>query len=62
MAAVDYYAKPNEPVDPYIGLGVGVQYNIATVDFGIYRFQTDAVPFHSAGKSAPSFTCTVVKE
>ena len=48
MAAADYFIKPDEKTDPYIGLGVGIQYNIATTDFGIYRFEDDAVPFSFA--------------
>jgi outer membrane protein len=44
-AVVDYYAKPDEKVNPYAGLGLGVEYNVATVDFGIYRFETDGWPF-----------------
>jgi hypothetical protein len=45
LAVIDYYAKPDEPVNPYVGLGLGVQYNVATVDFGIYRFEDDGWPF-----------------
>lgn len=45
IAAVDYFVKPDEPINPYIGLGLGVQYNIATVDFGVYRFEKDGWPF-----------------
>lgn len=45
LAMADYYAKPGEPLNPYIGLGAGVQYNVASVDFGIYRFEKDAWPF-----------------
>ena len=45
IAAVDYFAKPDEHVNPYLGVGLGVQYILQTVDFGIYRFETDGWPF-----------------
>ena len=45
MAVVDYYARPEETVNPYAGLGLGVQYLLQTVDFGIYRFEADGWPF-----------------
>jgi len=44
-ANVDYFAKPHERVNPYLGIGLGVQYMIQTVDFGIYRFESDGWPF-----------------
>jgi len=45
LAVIDYYFKPDEPVNPYAGFGLGVQYNLADVDFGVYRFESDAWPF-----------------
>jgi opacity protein-like surface antigen len=45
MAVADYFARPDEQVSPYIGLGLGVQYNLLDVDFGIYRFERDGWPF-----------------
>lgn len=45
IANVDYFIKPDEKANPYIGLGLGTQYIIQTVDFGIYRFESDGWPF-----------------
>ena len=45
MAVVDYYFQPDQQINPYAGLGVGVEYNTASVDFGVYRFEQDAWPF-----------------
>lgn len=45
MAAGDYYFKPEEKLNPYVGIGLGVQYIVQTVDFGIYRFESDGWPF-----------------
>ena len=45
LAAVDFYKSPGEKINPYGGLGVGVEYNIATVNFGVYSAEKDAWPF-----------------
>lgn len=45
IASADYFLRPGEKANPYIGGGLGVQYIIQTVDFGIYRFESDGWPF-----------------
>lgn len=45
MVAADYYLKPGEDLNPYIGLGVGTIYTERATDMGIYRFTQDAWSF-----------------
>jgi outer membrane protein len=45
MIAADYYLKPGEDLNPFIGLGIGSIYNKRNTDMGIYRFEQDAWTF-----------------
>ncbi len=42
MFATDYYFKPGEDLNPFIGLGVGTIYTQRDTDIGIYRLEQDA--------------------
>lgn len=45
MIAADYYLKPGEDLNPFIGLGVGTLYTDRDTDMGIYRYSQDAWSF-----------------
>ncbi|RIW15176.1 OmpW family protein [Algoriphagus lacus] len=45
MVATDYFIKPGEDFNPYVGLGVGTIYTERATDMGIYRFTQDAWSF-----------------
>ena len=45
MFATDYYLKPGEDFNPYVGLGVGTIYTERATDMGIYRLTQDAWNF-----------------
>lgn len=45
MFATDYYLKPGEDLNPFIGLGVGTIYTERATDMGIYRLTQDAWSF-----------------
>lgn len=45
LLAADYYLKPGEDFNPYIGLGVGTTYIERATDMGIYRLTQDAWTF-----------------
>ncbi len=45
MVATDYYLKPGEDLNPFIGLGVGTIYTERATDMGIYRLTEDAWSF-----------------
>ncbi len=36
LAAVDYYFKPEEHINPFVGLGIGTLYSHQTFDMGLY--------------------------
>lgn len=42
MIATDYYLKPGEDLNPFIGLGVGTLYTQRDTDMGIFRLEQDA--------------------
>lgn len=42
MIATDYYLKPGEDLNPFIGLGVGTLYTKRDTDMGIFRLEQDA--------------------
>ncbi|EMS32638.1 hypothetical protein C943_00991 [Mariniradius saccharolyticus AK6] len=41
----DYYLKPGDDLNPYVGLGVGTIYNKRATDMGIFRLEEDAWSF-----------------
>lgn len=43
--SADYYFKPGDDVNPYVGLGVGTIYNQRDTDMGIFRLEQDAWHF-----------------
>ncbi|WP_194776236.1 OmpW family protein [Pararhodonellum marinum] len=45
MVSGDYFFKPGEPLNPFIGLGVGTIYTLRTTDMGIYRLDQKAWSF-----------------
>ena len=45
LAVGDYYFNPEEKLSPFVGLGIGTFYNIATTDLGQYSFETRAWQF-----------------
>lgn len=45
MFATDYFLKPGEDFNPYVGLGVGTIYTERATDMGIYRLTEDAWSF-----------------
>ena len=45
MVAADYYLKPGQDLNPFIGLGVGTLYTDRDTDMGLYRFNQDAWSF-----------------
>jgi len=53
LATLDYYFKPGEDLNPFIGLGVGTVYTHNDVDMGLYYSQKDA--WHFAVKPEAGF-------
>ena len=45
LAAVDYYLKPDESLNPFFGLGIGTMYSSRILDMGQYRFEEVAWHF-----------------
>lgn len=45
LVSADYYIKPNDKINPYMGLGVGTIYNSRATDMGIFRLEQDAWSF-----------------
>lgn len=45
LAAYDYYFKPNQKYNPFVGAGIGCNILDQRVDMGIYSFTNDAVQF-----------------
>jgi opacity protein-like surface antigen len=45
LAMADYYFKPGEDLNPFIGVGVGTVYTHNDVDMGLYVAQRDAWHF-----------------
>jgi opacity protein-like surface antigen len=45
LVAADYYLKPGEDLNPFIGLGIGTMYTNRVTDMGIYRLEQDAWAF-----------------
>ncbi len=45
MVATDYFLKPGEDLNPFIGLGVGTLYNERATDMGVFRLTEEAWSF-----------------
>jgi opacity protein-like surface antigen len=45
LAAVDYYLKPGEQINPFVGLGIGTMFSRRNTDMGQYTLQQDAWHF-----------------
>lgn len=45
IAAADYYFSKGNPVNPFIGVGIGTIYNRRDLDMSVYTFYTDAWQF-----------------
>ena len=43
--AVDYYLKPGEHINPFVGLGIGTLYSLRNTDMNLYTLETDAWHF-----------------
>lgn len=41
----DYYFKPGNDINPYVGLGVGTLYNMRATDMGVLRLEENAWSF-----------------
>jgi outer membrane protein len=45
LFAADYYLKPDDKLNPFVGLGIGTMYSLRNTDMGQYRFEQDAWHF-----------------
>lgn len=45
LGAVDYYLKPGESLNPFVGLGLGTMYSLRNTDMGQYTLEEDAWHF-----------------
>lgn len=45
LLAANYYLKPDQKVNPYVGLGVGTMYTLRNTDMNLYTFETDSWQF-----------------
>ena len=45
LAAADYYLKPDETFNPYVGLGIGTLFSNRDVDMGVFTIEDDAWQF-----------------
>lgn len=45
MGNINYHFKPNEKINPYVGLGAGVVYNRLNTDMYVYTVEEDAWNF-----------------
>jgi outer membrane protein len=45
LAGVDYYMKPDNMINPFVGLGLGTMYSLQNTDMGTYTFEKDAWHF-----------------
>lgn len=41
----DYYLKPGEKMNPFVGLGIGTLFTTRATDMNLYRLETDAWAF-----------------
>lgn len=45
LASTNYYLKPGDSMNPYVGLGVGVTYSLRNTDMNLYTLEQDAWNF-----------------
>lgn len=45
LFAADYYMKPDEQINPFVGLGIGTMFSRRNTDMGQYTLQQDAWHF-----------------
>jgi outer membrane protein len=45
LFAADYYLSPDEPINPFVGFGVGTMYSRRNTDMGQYTLKQDAWHF-----------------
>lgn len=45
LASADYYLKPGELINPFIGIGIGTMFSRTDVDMGLYTFGDDVWHF-----------------
>jgi opacity protein-like surface antigen len=45
LGAADYYLKPGESINPFVGLGLGTMYSLRNTDMGQYTLEEDAWHF-----------------
>ncbi len=45
LFAADYYLKPGEQMNPFVGLGLGTMYSLRNTDMGQYTLEEDAWNF-----------------
>ena len=45
LAAADYYMKPDESFNPFVGLGLGTLFSNRDVDMGVYTVEDEAWQF-----------------
>lgn len=45
FAAADYYLKPDETLNPFVGLGIGTLFSNRDVDMGVFTMEDDAWQF-----------------
>lgn len=45
LFAGDYYLKPGEQINPFVGLGLGTMYSLRNTDMGQYTLEEDAWNF-----------------
>ena len=45
LAAVDYYLSPDEPLNPFVGIGVGTMFSRRNTDMGQYTLEEEAWHF-----------------
>ena len=45
LAAMDFYLKPDETINPFVGLGLGTMYSLQNTDMSAYTYEKDAWHF-----------------
>ena len=45
LFAADYYLKPGEQINPFVGLGIGTMYSLRNTDMGMFTVEQDAWNF-----------------
>lgn len=45
LVAADYYLSPDEPINPFVGFGIGTMYSRRNTDMGQYTLEQDAWHF-----------------